>query len=204
MRVDKVIIRAVLSTLAAVVVLFAFAILALCFIFPSTMMVLTFRADMNDASVRYAKRAYKYTGDAYYLAYGLDVAIWDKDAERIDTCGSLLLQADDFQTYCGQRNQQLTQQGVTMRYEQYVYGQVSVAKYACGNASDAVDVAFSSLEMRSFPQNNAVVALLSVAIQAGDNATVLAVKAEMDEIAPTLSETDKPYFDEIYENLLGE
>ena len=204
MRVDKVIIRAVLSTLAAAIVLFAFATLALCFIFPSTMMELTFRADWNDASVKYAKRAYAYTGETYYLAYGLDVAIWDEDVERIDECGSMLLQTEDFDAYCETKNQKLSQQGVDMQYEQYVYGQVSVAKYLCGKKADAVETAFAGIEETSFPKNNAVVAILSYAIQAGDAETVNSIKAKMDDLSASLSETDKPYFDEVYGNLLGE
>ena len=203
MRVDKVIIRAVLSTLAAAVVLFAFVTLALCFIFPSTMMELTFRADMNDASVKYAKRAYKYTGEAYYLAYGLDVAVWDKDYERIDDCGSLLLQAEGFLGYCEKRNEQLSQQGISMTYEQYVCGQVCTAKYALGDKSEAVEVAFSALTGNIFPENNAVVALLSIAKRAEDDETVNSIKTKLDGLSPALSETDKPYFEEIYANLIN-
>lgn len=203
MRVDKVIIRAVLSTLAAAVVLFAFVTLALCFIFPSTMMELTFRADMNDASVKYAKRAYKYTGEAYYLAYGLDVAVWDKDNERIDDCGSLLIKTENFLGYCEQRNEQLSQQGISMTYEQYVCGQVSTAKYALGEKSEAVEVAFSPLTENAFPKNNAVVALLSMAKRAEDDETINLIKTKLDDISSALLEADKPYFEEIYANLIN-
>lgn len=203
MRVDKVIIRAVLSTLTAAIVLFLFATLALCFIFPSTMMQFTFRLGMNDASVKYAKRAYKYTGETYYLAYGLDVAIWDKDVERIAECGLLLLQTEDFDTYCAEQDELLSKQGVGMQYNQFVYGQVSVAKYLCGEKTEAVDLAFAGLEESTFPENNAVVAVLSQARKLDDKETVQLIKLKLDGIASSLTETDKPYFDEVYGNLIG-
>ena len=51
MSVDKVILRAALSTLAAILILFAFMILSLTYIFPSTMMGITYDLGMDGASI---------------------------------------------------------------------------------------------------------------------------------------------------------
>ena len=141
MRMDKVIVRAIVSTLLAICALVAFMILALAFIFPSTMMKITYDLGMDSASVRNAKRAYKYSGEVSYIAYATEVAIVDDDFEKIGECGKLFISDENFDEYCSERNQNLPE-GVEGAYEQYVYGQVCIAEFKLGNKENAVKIAF--------------------------------------------------------------
>ena len=75
MRIDRVIIRAALSTLAAIGVLFALLIAVMCLIFPQTMMQVTYDMGMDKLSVHFASVAYDRSGDAYYAAYATEVSI---------------------------------------------------------------------------------------------------------------------------------
>ena len=193
MRMDKVIVRAIVSTLLAICALVAFMILALAFIFPSTMMKITYDLGMDGASVRNAKRAYKYSGEVSYIAYATEVAIVDDDFEKIGECGKLFISDENFDKYCSERNQNLPE-GVEGAYEQYVYGQVCVAEYKLGNKENAVTIAFSGVE-ESFPKNNAVIALLLTAVSAGDNDTKNTIYYEMSQ--KTLSTEEEAYFEEI-------
>ena len=195
MRVDKVILRAVLSTLAAIVILIAFMVLALCFIFPSTMMQITYDLGMDGASIRNARRAYKYSGDIKYIAYATEVAIGKEDDEYISECGKLFIADDEFVIYCQSRNKALPD-GVEGVYEQYVYGQVATAEYRLGNKEEAVSVAFDGVES-AFPKNNAVVALLLIAFQNDDYDTLGSIYQGMDEIRSQISSDEMAYFMEI-------
>ena len=103
---------------------------------------------------------------------------------------------DEFTVYCQKRNAALPE-GVEGVYEQYVYGQVSVAEYRLGNKDSAVDIAFDGVQ-NSFPKNNAVVALLLTAFKGNDRTTVLRIYMEMDAIDETISTEEKAYFNEIF------
>ena len=195
MRMDKVILRAVLSTLAAIGILIAFMVFALCFIFPSTMMYITYDLGMDGSSIRNARRAYKYSGNVEYIAFATEVSIGKDDNEYISECGKLFIADDEFMIYCQKRNETLPE-GVEGYYEQYVYGQVAVAEYKLGNKSEAVDLAFDGVQ-NSFPKNNAVVALLLTAFQNNDRETVLDIYREMDNIDERISAEEMAYFMEI-------
>jgi hypothetical protein len=196
MRLDKVILRAALNTLAAIGILIAFMIFALCFILPSTMMRITYDLGMDGSSIRNAKRAYRYSGSVDYIAYATEVAIGADDDEYISECGKMFIADDEFTVYCQKRNAALPE-GVEGVYEQYVYGQVSVAEYRLGNKDSAVDIAFDGVQ-NSFPKNNAVVALLLTAFKGNDRTTVLKIYMEMDAIDETISTEEKAYFNEIF------
>lgn len=195
MRTDKVILNAILSTLSAIGILIAFMILALCFIFPSTMMHITYDLGMDGSSIRNAKRAYRYSGDVEYIAYATEVAIGKDDDEYISECGRLFIADDEFTVYCQKRNENLPE-GVEGYYEQYVYGQVAVAEYRLGRSSEAVDLAFDGVKT-SFPKNNAVVALLLTAFQNNDLNTRMKIYSEMEEIKGRISAEEMAYFMEI-------
>ncbi|MBQ8684910.1 MAG: hypothetical protein IJ514_01915 [Clostridia bacterium] len=196
MHVDKVILRAALSTLAAILALIAFMVLTLSLAFPSTWMKISYDLGMDGVSVRSAKRAYDYSGDVAYIAYATEVAIGADDDERIEECGELFIADDDFVSYCSARNQTLPE-GADGEYEQYVYGQVSVAKYRLGDKDGAVDTAFDGVES-GFPKNNAVVSLLLTALQAEDAATVDKIETKMNEMAETIaSDTERAYLEEM-------
>ena len=158
------------------------------------MMQITYDLGMDNASVRNAKRAYKYSGDVEYIAYATEVAIGADNNEYISECGKLFIADDEFESYCQKRNANLPE-GVEGYYEQYVYGQVAVAEYYLGNKSEAVDIAFEGVQ-NSFPKNNGVVALLLTAFQNNDRDTVLDIYMEMDNI-DFLSAEEMAYFAEI-------
>ncbi len=192
MRVDKVILRAALSTLAAIAALLAAMILALCFIFPATMMRITYDIGMDGASIRYAKRAYDYTSDVYFIAFATEVAIGLHDYAQIETCGEELIADKDFNAHCAQKNALIESEG---GYEQYVFGQVCVAKYLQGEKTEAIEEAFA-LVGSGFPTNNAVAAVLLTALSKEDSSEVHALKEKMNEMdASAFSASDREYFD---------
>ncbi len=194
MRVDKVILRAALSTLAAIAALLAIMILALCFIFPSTMMRITYDLGLDGASIRYAKRAYAYTSDVTFIAFATEAAIGLSDYAQIETCGEELIADEDFNAYCKQKNAAIESEDVFGGYDQYVFGQVCVAKYRQGEKTEAIEKAFE-LVGNGFPKNNAVAAVLLTAFSGDDMTTVNAVKAKMKEMdVSEFSDSDRDYY----------
>lgn len=185
MHVDRIILRATLTTVAVVLMLCAFMTLALCFVFPSTMMQLTYDVGMNAASVKYAQRAYDYSGDVYYAAFATEVAILDGNTEKIAECGSAFISDDEFEEYCTARNAQKPPLA-NGKYEQYVYGQVYAAQYVMATtpAEKAllINKAFLSVEVGTFPQGNAISTLVIAASNQQDNETLHAIREKMNEI----------------------
>ena len=195
MGVDKVILRAFLSTLAAVVALFLFLVIALIGLYPSTMMELTYDLGMDTASVRYAERAYKASDDIYYIAYATEVAIGDSNYGKIVSCGERFIADENFGAYCAEKNASAPENTVGS-YEQYVYGQVCMAKYLRGEKSAAVERAFELLG-EGFAYNNAVVAVLIKAKQSEDTETVVLIKEKMKERQESVPTLDAEYFNAI-------
>ena len=196
MRVDKVVLRAALSTVAAIVVLFGFMIFTLCYVYPSTMMNITYDLGMENASITCAKRSYKRSGEVYYIAFATETAIIEENYEQIATCGKLFTDDEAFSPYCERRNAEL---GTSLNgsYEQYVYGQVCVAEYKLGDKEKAVDDAFAYLG-NTFPNNNAVEAVLVTAIGEKDEVILNKIKGKMASLQNTLSETDRAHFEEVF------
>lgn len=201
MRVDKVILRAALSTLAAILVLCTFMMLALCFIYPSTMMQITYDMGFDAASVKYAERAYERSDDIYYIAFATELSILNGDEEKIASCGQAFIAHDGFETYCNQRNTDKPQ-AATGSYQQYVYGQVYAASYKVATTTQeklaAIDGAFATLEENTFPKNNAAVAVILAALGDNDAQALVGIKNKMDNMnVGGFSENDKTYFDGI-------
>ncbi len=196
MRVDKVVLRAALSTVAAIVVLFGFMIFTLSYVYPSTMMNITYDLGMENASITCAKRSYKRSGEVYYIAFATETAIIEENYEQIATCGTLFAEDEEFFAYCKLRNDEL---GAILdgSYEQYVYGQVCIAEYKLGDKEKAVDDAFGYLG-NTFPKNNAVEAVLVTAIGERDGAVIEKIKGKMASLQNTLSETDRVHFEEVF------
>lgn len=195
MRVNKVVLKAVLSTAAAIFILLVVMFAALAFIYPSTMMQFTYDLGMESASIRYARRAYSRSEQIYYIAFATEVAIGEKDYEKIDACGSKFVKDDSFSKYCAEKNA-TRPEGVTATYQQYVYGQVGVAKYYNGKAEEAIDFAFL-INVDSFTQNNAVAAVLLTAIKEEDAEAVAMMRDKLvafrDEKGTTLADEDGSY-----------
>ncbi len=198
MSVDKVILRAFLSTLAAIVVLFAFMIAVLIGFYPSTMMEITYDLGMESSSIKYAERAYAWSKNEYYMAYAMDVAIEADDYQNVVACGEKLISDENFAAYCASRTEKLPET-VAMTYDQYVYGQVCVAEYAQGKKEGAVERAIMlSFKDGAFPLNNAVVAVLYAAKSAQDTDTVSMIREKMNQQQmDVLSDADKAYFEDV-------
>ncbi|MBQ7924497.1 MAG: hypothetical protein IJ329_04235 [Clostridia bacterium] len=197
---DKVILRTVLTTLLSIVMLFGVMLLALSLIFPGTMMQLTYDLGMTASSVKYASRAYKRTDDVYYVAFATETSIVLEDAEMIEEYGLDLIEDDEFTAYCQIRNDEIAAQNETaesgdkieLSYQQYVYGQVTMAQYSQGKKTEAVGTAFAGLH-GTFPKNNAAAILFLTAVKMGDTDTVATVKAKILEICNTLDTASEDY-----------
>ncbi len=162
MNVDKIIVRAVLSTLAAIGVLLVFMISALCLIYPSTMARMTYDFGMESSSIHFSERVYKTTHDVEYIAFATDVAIEDGNGKKIRSCGEKLIQDENFQTFC---------QGRAEKYEQFIYSKVCQETYKQGDADEAIELAFSGLH-GGFPEGNGVISLLMLSKASEDTQTV--------------------------------
>lgn len=196
MGVDKVILRTFLNTLAAIVLLFGFMMLMLIAFYPSTMMELTYNLGMDASSIRYAERAYDWSKDEYFIVHAMETAIGMKDAEKIETCGEKFIADENFGEYCAAQNEKLPE-NVTLTYEQYVYGQVCVAKYENGDKEGAVARAFELTI--GFPMNNAVVAVLYTSMADRDVTTINLIREKMEQLdTRTFSVNEKAYFDEVF------
>ena len=201
MGVDKVILRAILSTLAAIAVLFGFLFATLIIVYPSTMMEFTYSLGLEESSIKYAQRAYKRSNDIYYIAYATQTAIEIEDYEKINSCGMKLISDEEFNAFCEEKNAK--NGDMAGDYEQYVYGQVCIAKYECEEKQTAVEYAFSFLEENEFPVNNAVVAVLITSLRAEDEETVSLIEGKMKERKGPLSESEQVYYDEILRLIVG-
>lgn len=196
MRIDKVIVRAFLNTIYAIGILFAFMILTLVCVYPSTLMRMTYDLGMDSVSIVFAKSAYNRTDEVYYIAYATEVAIGLNSDEKIAACGERFIADEQFDAYCTEKNKQLPE-GVQGTYEQYVYGKVCVAEYNLGEKGSALEKAFGSIG-EGFPRNNAVAALLVTSLRADDTETVAKIKEKMDEMPiEGMSEDDATFFEEI-------
>ena len=197
MRVDKIVFKAFLSTLSAILLLFVFMFSVLIAAFPSTMMYLSYDFGKDASSIRYAERAYKWFDDTSYMAHALEVAIGSDDQEKIEQCGLIVVEdAEYFTQYCEEKDVALSGK-VSMEYAQYVYGKIAVAKYTQGKKEEAIAYAFDTLQ-GGFPQSNAAVTLLYTAHSAGDNETKNLIKGKMEELqVDGFSDTDKAYLESL-------
>ena len=198
MRVDKVILRAALSSLAAVVILIGVMIFSLCYLFPATMMNITYDLGMDNASITCAKRSYNRTEQVYYIAFATEVAIVSENSEQIAECGKKFVGDNEqlFVEYCNEKNQSMSQ-GVNGTYEQYIFGQICAAEYKLGDTSQAISDAFAYLH-GAFPVNNSVVTLLFTAMHENDTQTVNEIVQELSSLQlDGFSKADLAYYQDI-------
>lgn len=198
MRLDKVIVKAALSTLGAVLALLVILLAALSLIFPQTMMEFTYSVGMEGASIHFAKCSYDRSGDVYYIAYAFETAVGAGDYANVDACGErLIADEDEFVSYCDARTQILPE-GATGTYQEYVYRQVCTAKYRCGNAQGAIERALQLCGEKRFARNNALVAVIVAAMGQKDGQTINGAIAAMQSInAAELSAEDSEYLGQV-------
>ncbi len=172
MRGDKIILKAVLSTLAAIVTLIVLLFSALAIFFPSTMMKFTYDLGMGDASLHFAQRAYERSDEIYFVAFATEVAIVEEDFKEIDAYGEKFIKDKKFNEFCQEKDESFNAQ--TGSYRRYVYGQICVAKYKRGKAEKAVARAVE-LNGGTFVEGNPISAVLHAALRKQDKTTVQAV-----------------------------
>ena len=202
MRIDRVIIRAALSTLGAIALLLVVMVSALSIAFPQTMMKLSYDMGMDKLSVQFAARAYETSGKAYYVAYATEVAIGADDYTNVETYGELLVKDDEFADYCKERDVVVEENGAfqEISYAQYIYGEICVAKYLLGNTQQALQSAWEYIgNGTSFVKNNAMVALLLEMLGQKDLAAVQTVLGKMNEIEQSAlaDDTQRTYLSQL-------
>lgn len=202
MRLDKVVLRAVVTTLAVIMILCAFMLAALSFVFPSTMMQITYNLGMNNISVSCAKRAYAYSGEVEYIAFATELAMLDGNTNEVIICGNQLIKDDEFSAYCQDKNASKPADA-TGTYEQYVIGQICLAEYDRATDTNAkksvIEKAFDAVENNTFPKANPVALIILSAKQKADTVTLALLKAEMESFAvDNLSEDDAKRFNELF------
>lgn len=197
MRVDKIILKAALSTLAAIGVLCVVLLATMCLLFPQTMMRVTYDMGMNSLSIHFASVSYDRSGEAYYAAFATEVSIGADYYDQTEYFGEKLIADDGFEVYCQSKNDSLPET-VTMTYQQYIYGQVCLAKYNQGKTSEAVQRAFEYTG-QAFPRNNPSAVVMIAAMSAGDTASVNAALTKMQAMKTqiTLSQTEGAYLAEM-------
>jgi hypothetical protein len=203
MRVDKVILRAALSSFAAIATLIGIMIFVLVYLFPATMMNITYDMGFDNASIACAKRSYHRTDEIYYIAFATEVAIVAENAEQITACGKQLVgdNGQAFQEYCQEQNGNLSQT-VRGTYDQFIFGQICLAEYNLGDKEQAINDAFSYLN-GGFPLNNSVIALLFTAIEGNDSQTVQTITSKLSTLdSSAFSLQDGEYFQDCL-TLLG-
>ncbi|MBQ8429782.1 MAG: hypothetical protein IJX30_06795 [Clostridia bacterium] len=193
MGVDKVILRAFLSTLAAIAVLLVFMFSMLALAYPQTMMELTYNVGMEASSIHFAEQSYKRSDEVYYIAYATEVAIGEGNNDKIISCGGKLIADVGFDAYCAKRDAEINEgkaeaERIQTSYKQYIYGQYCVAMYRKGDVQRAVARAFE-LVGKEFPYNNAVVALAVTAKAGSDTATLDMIKGKMNTLQGELDDT---------------
>lgn len=198
MRLDKVILRAVLSTLAAIALLLLITVLSCVFFFPSTLMYLSYDLGMERSAVRYAERAYKLDGGAESIALAFEVSLDREDYVKVEKYGKKFLADDEFEKYCLQQDiKNSGNEYLIGSYAQFVYGNTCAAIYRNGKTEEALAASFSSTETE-FSQGNASVRILLAALQNGDTQTATLIREDMlEKRANDAFAADFDYLDEM-------
>lgn len=204
MRLDKIVLKAFLKTLAAALLLLAIMVGVLAVAFPHTMMELTYSLGMDKASVSFSVTSYERFHRVDYIAKGADTALAAKLHKQADECLELLIADEDFMAYCETRNASLPEDAQGTTYQAYCYRQLCLAKYMSGNGSAAVERAVE-LMAGTFVQGNPLVSVLAQARmdKADGVATVKSVHEKMlaikgMDVYANYSVEDKAYFDQVY------
>lgn len=203
-RIDKIIVRAAISTFAAAVMLIAILFGVLALAFPQTMMDLTYSLGMDKACVNYAITSYARFDAVEYIAKGADTALAAQMYDKADKCLEYLVSDEDFDKFCEQKNQTVVDGLSDVDYRGYYLRQLCVAKYRAGKGKDAVDRACGLLN-GSFAAGNPLVAVLAEArIDQGKGLPTVQYAYEKmtgvlsGEEYANYSEADKAYFQQIY------
>lgn len=204
MRLDKIIVKAFLKTLASALVLLGILFGVLAIAFPHTMMDFTYSLGMDKASVSFSITSYERFHRVDYIAMGADTALAANMHEKANECLELLVADDGFDDFCNTRNETLPEQAKGTTYQAYYFRQLCLAKYAMGDGNAAVERAVE-LMGGAFVSGNPLVAVLAQARMDGQ-AGVSTVKTVYDTMKAlkdadtygNYSTEDKAYFDQVY------
>ena len=203
-RVDRIIVKSVISTVAAALTLLVILFGVLVLAFPHTMMDLTYSLGMDKACVNYSVKSYERFDVIEYIAKGADTALAAKLYDKADQCLESLVADEDFEEFCSQKNQAVVDGLSEVDYRGYYLRQLCVAKYRAGKGIAAVDRACGLLN-GSFVSGNPLVAVLAEARidQVKGLPTLQYAYEKMSGIAGSevyagYSEEDQAYFQQIY------
>lgn len=176
MQLDKVILRAIGSTLAAIGILLLVMLLSCSFFFPSTLMNVACNLGMESVAVHYAERAYKLDDGAEYMAYAFSVSVENGNYKKVEKYGKKLIDNDEFEEYCALQDEEQSEYYVGS-YAQYVYGNTYAAQYRNGDKVGAIENA--KAKTISFEKGNALARILIASLQAEDLETARTIYEEL-------------------------
>ena len=171
-RLNKLILKTALITLACVLALALLLFGVFSLFVPSVMVSLTDKLGMESACARYSAAVYEKSGAIDDLAVAVERNYGAGRYEAAAEYGTELLQRDDFDSYSAARDADSL--GLTASYAQYAAGIVSVSQYYSGDTDAAVRTAFDACGI-AFPRNNAAVYLIDAAMNVRADAAVCRV-----------------------------
>ncbi len=197
MRLDKVVLRAMLSTIASIAILFVIFIVFSLFFFPVTLMNLSYNLGMDNSAQYYANRAYRMSDQIEYAVFAFDIAVNQNDDEEIVKYGEKVASDDEFDEYCILRDEEMKEAyspeilAELPPYRQYVKGNLYAAMYREGDKQSALDGAFLELE-NECPRGNAVLKVLLSAIGENDQDSLRQILLFLQEkqVSNNYNETD--------------
>lgn len=181
----KVILKTAIKTLiiVAVLALVAFGIASLGF--PSEMAGLCEKSGNYSLATGYASLSYTYSKDVNDLNRCFADSVFAKNDNDVVKFGDMLIAHEKFEEACQTNSKTVTTQGgtvITIDYKQYVYGNVSVAKYKLGKKDEALELAKTAMnaeDVQGFPKNNALAMLSLQVIESGDKDTAAKLLEEV-------------------------
>jgi hypothetical protein len=194
MKMDKVVLNSIISTLCAIALLCGVAFGLAAWLYPSTMMKISYAVGDDVGAMKYAYRAYETTDELYYVAFATEVAIGMDEPEDVEYYAEkFIAESEKFDEYCAEIDRKHGyEEG---KYKSYVCGRLTVAKYELGEIDEAKTYAFSTLN-GGFSENNAVVALLFAARQNKDANTVKWIVDELKSLT-VVGEKDTAYLNSL-------
>lgn len=166
--------------------------------FPQHMATLFEKMGAYSFATGYAGLAYTYKGTVENLARCVDDSIFAHDDANIVNYGNKLVEREDFDAYCEQRNEALDG---AVDYYQYIYGNLACAIYSRGDKDGALDAAKNAMQKVSgFPANNALAALAIRSAKNSDTEFSATLYNLIKDIEPTLDQQN--YYDVVISILI--
>ena len=215
-KVNKIIWKSILATLASTLILCGVLTLSCVCFFPPTVMEFAYSVGWDKTAMKYAQKSYERFGESYYAAYAMEIAADLELHEKTERYAEALISCGDFDAFCLSEDARVSSGAAAGdnnlpqgSYRQYVYVRLCLAKYRLNKADEAIKLATSSLggtegaggaggaegdPCREFPPNNALAAVLLYALNDGDTQTVSRISAVISSIDDSaLGESDKEY-----------